>query len=145
MHSENVSPMVMKNKRIRCLKRISFVITIIYVVIVIILSQTDNLFSDIYQNNSFLELSFILFITYLIIYIKDAFLMDYIEIALMKKEKAFIPHLVEHTVEPFLLFILYIPFAWILIQLNIENTIVRNIVTFLLPLLYFLTKKKIIT
>ena len=141
MLEESVTQKVMKSNKGKTLKRISLLVTTIYIATIIILSQTNDLFSDIYQNNSRIELSFILFISYLIIYIKDAFLMDYIEIVILKK---FLPHLIEHTLEPFVLFFLYIPYTWILLQLNIENTIIRILSLFVLPLLYFIVKNKIL-
>ena len=95
-------------ENIRIIKIISIVLSAMYIIGIIILLYTNDLFIDIYDNNNWIELSFILFITYLILYIKDAFVSYFIELVIEKKEKAFLPHLLEHSLEPFILFLFFL-------------------------------------
>ena len=132
-----------KNSKSRILHSFSIMISVLYILILLILSYTKNLFIDIYSNSSWFELSFILFITYLILYIKDAFIMDFIEIAIEKQEKAFFPHLIEHTLEPLFLFILFLFTTRLYLLFNIESVFPRFLIIIAIPFLFFVVKKKI--
>jgi hypothetical protein len=131
-----------KNSKSQILHHFSIMISVLYILILVILSYTKDLFTDIYSNSSWIELSFILFITYLILYIKDAFVMDFIEIVIEKKEKAFLPHLIEHTIEPFILFILFLFTTRLYLLFDIEAVLPRFLIIVGTPFLYFHIKKK---
>jgi len=130
-------------ENIRIIKIISIVLSAMYIIGIIILLYTNDLFIDIYDNNNWIELSFILFITYLILYIKDAFVSDFIELVIEKKEKAFLPHLLEHSLEPFILFLFFLLTTRILLLLNIDSMLPKILMTILTPSLYFILKKKL--
>lgn len=125
-------------------RKISHIISGIYLLVLYLLSQTSDLINSIYQNNVWIELSFILFITYLILYIKDAITSDFIELILQKKEKSFLPHLVEHTLEPLIIFIFFLITTRILLAFNMDSILLRFFIIVITPVLYFLLKKKII-
>lgn len=135
---------IQKNK-IHIIKITSIVLSVIYIVGIIILLYTNDLFKDIYENNNWIELSFILFITYLILYIKDAFVSDFIELVIEKKEKAFFPHLLEHSLEPFILFLFFLVTTRVFLLFNMDSMLPKIIMTLLTPTLYFLLKKQIFT
>ena len=130
-------------KKIKNIRSISLLISIIYLLLILVLSYINDLVMDIYSNSIWMELSFILFITYLLIYIKDAFINDYIEIAIEKKEKAFIPHLLEHSLEPFIIYIFFLGTTRLLLDINTEEVFIKIIVIILTPFLYFGVKKTI--
>jgi len=130
-------------ENIRIIKIISIVLSAMYIIGIIILLYTNDLFIDIYDNNNWIELSFILFITYLILYIKDAFVSDFIELVIEKKEKAFLPHLLEHSLEPFILFLFFLLTTRILLLLNMDSMLPKILMTILTPSLYFILKKKL--
>jgi len=133
------------NKKKFYLKVSSTMISALYIVALIILFFRNNLIKEIYSNTVWIELSFILFITYLILYIKDAFIDDFIDLVLEKKKKSFIPHLLEHSLEPFILFLFFLTTTRILLLFTINSIFLKIFVVILTPILYFILKKQIIT
>jgi len=69
--------------------------------------------------------------------------MDFIEIAIEKQEKAFFPHLIEHTLEPLILFILFLFTTRLYLLFNIESVFPRFLIIIAIPFLFFVVKKKI--
>ena len=130
-------------KKAKNIRAISLLSSIVYLLLITIASYTNDLILEIYSNSVWMELSFVLFITYLLLYIKDAIVNDYIELMIEKKEKAFIPHLLEHTLEPFIIYLFFLGTTWLLLFNDTEAILTRIIVVLLTPFLYFGVKKLI--
>lgn len=132
-----------KSKKASNIRAISLLLTIVYLFLIIIFSYTNNLVMNIYSNSTWIELSFILFITYLLIYIKDALVNDYIELVIEKKDKSFIPHLIEHTLEPVIIYFFFLGTTWLLLFNKTDSILPRILVVMITPLIYFGIKKTI--
>lgn len=131
------------NAKSRNIRSISLLLSIAYLLLIIIFSYTNDLISSIFNNTVSSELSFILFITYLLIYIKDAVVNDYIELAIEKQDKAFIPHLLEHTLEPLIIFIFFLGTTRLLLLGPSQSILMKIFVIIITPTLYFGIKKTI--
>lgn len=130
------------NNKKRLIIHLSRLLSITYITVIIALAYTNDLFKDLFNNTVWFELSFTLFIIYLILYIKDAFITDFIEIVIEKEEKAFLTHFIEHIIEPFILFLFFLGATRVLLLLNMNSALPKIFVIVGTPLLYYIIKKK---
>lgn len=88
----------------------------------LILSSAQSILYSLLTNSDLFYLGFILFVFYFVIYIKDAFVDDLIDIYFLEETKKFTSHLLEHLLEP-----IFILFIFILVDMLFHNYITKDV------------------